>query len=303
MYRVGDEKTVDNKTYVYTGYGVWEELPTSTSQETKQDTLLTELQLKADLTETQPVSAATLPLPAGASTSLIQTDGTQKSQSVHSDGTLGQLISGVQYVSGKSGVDASTNTLQTIAYEHHEIHSGSTFCVHLADNIVAKNTEMGVLFTTPAGTKWLHLVYQVSMADKAIFDILEAPTIDTGNYPTTFYTPINRNRNSLTESIVSSVRAAPVVNQVSLILDGNTSPISADGTLIHTEIIGGAKNKSATDGHSHADEYILKANTTYYFRVVGDNTGAGNLQFSMELIWYEHTDKTINATTTTTTTV
>ena len=34
--------------------------------------LLTELQLKADLTETQPVSAATLPLPAGAATSAAQ---------------------------------------------------------------------------------------------------------------------------------------------------------------------------------------------------------------------------------------
>lgn len=34
----------------------------------KQDTLLAELQLKADLTETQPVSLASLPLPTGAST-------------------------------------------------------------------------------------------------------------------------------------------------------------------------------------------------------------------------------------------
>jgi len=38
----------------------------------KQDLLLTELQLKADLTETQPVSAATLPLPTGAATSAKQ---------------------------------------------------------------------------------------------------------------------------------------------------------------------------------------------------------------------------------------
>ena len=37
-----------------------------------QATLLTELQLKADLTETQPVSAASLPLPAGAATAAAQ---------------------------------------------------------------------------------------------------------------------------------------------------------------------------------------------------------------------------------------
>jgi hypothetical protein len=47
-------------TKLTTGHGL--------ATETKQDSLLTELQLKADLTETQPVSAASLPLPTGAAT-------------------------------------------------------------------------------------------------------------------------------------------------------------------------------------------------------------------------------------------
>jgi hypothetical protein len=38
-------------------------LPSGASTSAKQDTLLTELQLKANLTETQPVSAASLPVP------------------------------------------------------------------------------------------------------------------------------------------------------------------------------------------------------------------------------------------------
>jgi len=38
------------------------------AKEAKQDDIITELKLKADLTETQPVSNASLPLPAGAST-------------------------------------------------------------------------------------------------------------------------------------------------------------------------------------------------------------------------------------------
>ena len=45
------------------------------STSAKQDTLLTELQLKADLTETQPVSLASVPLPSGASTSALQGGG------------------------------------------------------------------------------------------------------------------------------------------------------------------------------------------------------------------------------------
>lgn len=43
-------------------------IPTGAATSAKQDTLLTELQLKADLTETQPVSVASLPLPSGAAT-------------------------------------------------------------------------------------------------------------------------------------------------------------------------------------------------------------------------------------------
>ena len=55
---------------------------TGVASAAKQDTgnttlasLLTELQLKADLTETQPVSAASLPLPAGAATAARQDTG------------------------------------------------------------------------------------------------------------------------------------------------------------------------------------------------------------------------------------
>lgn len=37
-------------------------------------------------------------------------------------------------------IDAATNTLQTIEYEHHEIHSGSSFSVHI-DNTTANSDD------------------------------------------------------------------------------------------------------------------------------------------------------------------
>ena len=49
-------------------------LPSGAATSAKQDLLLTELQAKADLSETQPVSAAALPLPSGAATSAKQDD-------------------------------------------------------------------------------------------------------------------------------------------------------------------------------------------------------------------------------------
>lgn len=54
--------TIANPTAAITGYAT----------SAKQDILLTELQLKADLTETQPVSVASLPLPSGAATAANQ---------------------------------------------------------------------------------------------------------------------------------------------------------------------------------------------------------------------------------------
>lgn len=55
---------------------------------TKLDSLLTELQLKADLTETQPVSAASLPLPSGAAT-----EATLSAQSAKLPASLGSKLS------------------------------------------------------------------------------------------------------------------------------------------------------------------------------------------------------------------
>jgi hypothetical protein len=196
---------------------------------------------------------------------------------------------GLPVVAGDSLVDGITTAAKVISYAHHEIHGGSAFCVHLVDLTFAKDGEMGILFTTPDTLKHIHMTPLVSVTDKSTFDILEAPTLDTGNYPTTFYTPLNRNRNSSKTSVVSSVRAAPVAGQASLILDGDTTPISGDGTNIHTEVIGGAKNRAAGEGSRDVSEYILKQNTTYYFRIVGDNTGTGDLGLSMEITWYEHT--------------
>ena len=87
MHQIGDEKIVDNKTFVYIGYGVWEEKPTSTSQKSVQEQLLAELDKKADLTETQPVSLATLPIK----------------------------------------IDTPTNSITIVDYPHHEIHTGSHY--------------------------------------------------------------------------------------------------------------------------------------------------------------------------------
>ncbi len=64
-----------------------------TSSNTKLDSLLTELQLKADLSETQPVSVVSLPLPSGASTSAKQDTGNTSVASIDTKTpALGQAV-------------------------------------------------------------------------------------------------------------------------------------------------------------------------------------------------------------------
>ena len=77
-------------------------LPAGGATASAQSALLTELQLKADLTETQPVSAASLPRQAGAATSAIQTDGTQATQFVDEVGTP----YGVKHINNKLRVSS-----------------------------------------------------------------------------------------------------------------------------------------------------------------------------------------------------
>jgi len=280
-----------------------------------QQALLTELQLKADLTETQPISAASLPLPTGASTEAKQlpdghnvtanagtnlntsglateatltadlqaiednqTDGSQKSQSVHSDGTLGQLISGVQYVSGKSGIDSSTNSLQTITYEHHEIHSGSAYTLsYLAD--LANGGVADILIVTPDTTKYAHFVYDVTVESEANVKFYENVTATAG----TAIPIYNRRR------ISGNTPAVTVTHTPTGITTGTT--------IIRERQIGTGKSSGGQDRGSH--EFILLPNTKYLFRVTNTVTTAN--QISIQMDWYEHTDKTIDATTTTTT--
>ena len=58
----------------------------------------------------------------------------------------------------------------------------------------------------------------------------------------------------------------------------------------HHEIHG---KKGGGIGNRDTDEYILKQNTTYYFRLKGTVNGVDNVVASLELSWYEHTNKEV----------
>ncbi|KKM04259.1 hypothetical protein LCGC14_1766060, partial [marine sediment metagenome] len=186
-------------------------------------------------------------------------------------------------------MDPSTHGLLVLLSGHHHIHNGEMFSVHMVEVDFDNSSEIGILFTTPNTTTRGHLLVLVDCGTAAWFEILQTPTLDVGNYPSTFYNPFNRDLNNATESVMSSVRAAPNAGEVSLKLKADTTPISADGTAVHVEIVGTGK-KGGGVGNRDTDERLLKQNTTYYFRLKGLGTGVDNSVATLSLIWYEHAD-------------
>ena len=58
-------------------------------------------------------------------------------------------------------IDASTRSLQTIGYEHHEIHSGSHYYV-CGFETLALNAFTEFYFTTPITSKEVHMTFEFS---------------------------------------------------------------------------------------------------------------------------------------------
>lgn len=186
-------------------------------------------------------------------------------------------------------IDKSSFAMKTVTHAEDETHEGYSFKADVYEADFDKADEIGILFITPNTASRFHCIPLVYASSAAVFHILEAPVIDVGNYPTTFYTPINRERNSSQVSTVRSIRAVPIVNRVSLKLKGDATPITGDGIVLHAEVLGAGK-KGGGGGMRDTDEYILKQNTNYYFRLAGTANGADASVVSLHVNWFEHTD-------------
>jgi hypothetical protein len=215
-----------------------------------QDLLLAELQLKADLTETQPVSAATLPLPTGAATSANQTT----------------LIT-------QSPVDDVSGARTVITYQHHKIHEGDTYIINEAYDL-AINNVIDIRITTPNTTKWAHWVLEFDTESEYEFWFYEVAVITVAG---SAYTPINLNRNSVNTSVL----AVDIITNASLALANADTDVTGATTLMH-----GFAGAGKTTGGSQSirEEFILKQNTIYGFRAVANAAG----WIHENMAWYEH---------------
>ena len=181
--------------------------------------------------------------------------------------------------------DASTNTLQVIDYDHHEVHGGSHF--HLVYSVAdmgamtTPNDTITVTFNTPNTTKWIHLVIAAVAGTGARFQFIEGGT-GGGASPTGELSVYNSNRNSAGTSVILATAG------------GNAAKVSYDatvvtgGTSLVDEYIGadGIGNTFAGGTSRGEQEWILKQNTQYQLVLTDTASVPGRLMMS----WYEHTD-------------
>lgn len=174
-------------------------------------------------------------------------------------------------------VDNSTHTLQTITYEHHEIHSGSHYTVHGYVDIPGADDVLDFTWQMPNTTKWIHWNWSIEFEKGCTFYIYEGVT--ELNPLANTITPINSNRNSTNTSgtiMLYEIQADLAAANADTSVTGSTLLIS--GKL--------GDNRTAGDA-SRANELVLKQNALYCLRAA--TTGAGYFNFDMQ--WYEHTDK------------
>lgn len=186
----------------------------------------------------------------------------------HEDGIEGVLITGIDYKTGKNGIDSSTETLQQISYEHHEIHAGNHF--NYADYALAQAiaAEIEFVITTPNTTKWSHATLEFSASEGAAIELYEGASGITGG---TSITPRNNNRNSSKTSDMTIVK--------------DPTSITSDGTKASGFLAGGGRVAGIK---SREKEFVLKQNETYLIRIT---SLANNNDISWDAEWYEHTNK------------
>lgn len=168
--------------------------------------------------------------------------------------------------------DASTHSIQTVDYAHHEIHSGSHY-FYASHHDVAKAGSIDHLIITPDTTKWAHMIIAVSStAGQVHVELFEDATVSANG---TLEPTMNRNRN-VADNNTTEIYETPTVTTTGTVIDS-----SSFGT--------NNKNTSVGGGERGNNEIVLKQNSIYLFRVTETNVAATTVNILFD--WYEHTDK------------
>jgi hypothetical protein len=185
-------------------------------------------------------------------------------------------------------LDASTSSFQVIDYEHHEIHSGSSFTAHYSNDVTNIGEMTCIGFNTPNTTKWAHFVFEAATTQPSYIALYENPSVDVDEG--TDLAVYNRNRNSATTSTLTSIETAATANVLTSYTEAQAAGANiTTATELIRRYLGAGQRVSASGGTARGDsEIVLDQNQQYILCAVA-LTADDNTQ-NLTLDWYEHTD-------------
>ena len=175
-------------------------------------------------------------------------------------------------------MDASTHSIQTMSYEHHEIHSGSHYFVVGYQDIPQAGDVLDFTWLIPDSPKEIHWIWSIEVDSEILWQVYEGAV--ASNPLANAVTPLNSNRNSPKTS-ATTMKFEIQADLATANADTNVTT----ATLIESGKIGDGKQSGGNIGRSN--ELIMKRNTLYCLRATA--TAAGYIAFNMQ--WYEHTPK------------
>ena len=185
-------------------------------------------------------------------------------------------------------IDGATNALNSISYEHHEVHSGSSFTCHYANDVTNIGEMTAIAFNTPDTTKWVHLVVAAGSTGACYVGIYENTSIDVDEG--TQLTIYNRNRNNATAATVTSIETVPVANKATSYTEAQAAGANITLTTeLERNYLGAGERKTVGGSGRGTQEWVLDQNQQYCVMVY--SLTADTVTHNITLDWYEHTDR------------
>jgi hypothetical protein len=168
-------------------------------------------------------------------------------------------------------IDGATNSLNTVDYSHHEIHSGNHYFI-AGFQEVGEDVSIDFGITTPDTDVTAHVTTLINGTSEIEIYIYEDSVFTVG----TPVIPVNNNRNSLNTSDMAIV-IGPTISDLGTELSAQSS--GKAGTTPQ-KAVGGLNTRE--------NEINLKRNTKYIFQTISRDS-ANILSFRAD--WYEHIAK------------
>jgi hypothetical protein len=209
----------------------------------------------------------------GVNTLSLDTQDPDGQYSLNTTSTLFGRISGTEIRPVR--IDSSTNSIQIVTYEHHEIHSGSHYFIDDTADLSADDV-FDMQWTTPDTAESAHFQFILACEKEYEWYIYEGAVIITAGAT---ITPINNNRNSLN---TSNADIKSILN-TSLVNANADTDVSGALQIAHG-VVGAGKTGGQADRNA---EIILKRNEIYCMRAIAIE----NAYVNFTVKWYEHTPK------------